>query len=173
MKLIVAMCKKTRGIGFRNLLPFNLVADMKRFKKLTVGKGNNAIIMGRNTWLSLPKKPLPNRTNIIISNNLNSSNAIIYNDPMRILKDNNKYDDIWIIGGEQLYNFYLKNNLVNDIYLTEIIKTNKKIDYDTFFPSISENFHCVSQDSPTYYESEVSGPQLFKYEFKYTKFKLN
>ena len=91
MKLIVAMCKKTRGIGYKNRLPFNLTDDMKRFQELTTGNGNNAIIMGRKTWLSLPKSPLPNRSNIVISSNLNSSKSIIYKDPMSVLKDKWKF----------------------------------------------------------------------------------
>ena len=66
VKLIVAYCKN-RGIGFQNQLPWRLSADLKRFKELTIGNGNNAVIMGRNTWASLPSeyKPLPKRENIV------------------------------------------------------------------------------------------------------------
>ena len=68
MNLIVAYCKN-RGIGFKNTLPWKLSLDMNRFKKLTIGNKNNAVIMGRNTWESLPLKykPLPKRTNIILT----------------------------------------------------------------------------------------------------------
>jgi len=48
MKLIVAFCKN-RGIGFKNTLPWKLKSDMERFQKLTIGKGNNAVIIGRKT----------------------------------------------------------------------------------------------------------------------------
>ena len=50
-------------------LPWRLSADLKNFKELTIGNGNNAVIMGRNTWVSLPSeyKPLPKRENIVLT----------------------------------------------------------------------------------------------------------
>ena len=87
VKLIVAMCKKN-GIGINNKIPWIISEDMSYFSKKTSGnyvetnandsieknKKNkkNAVIMGRNTWESLPKKykPLPNRFNIVLSRNV-------------------------------------------------------------------------------------------------------
>ena len=68
MNLIVAYCRN-RGIGFQNKLPWKLSQDMNRFKNLTIGNGNNAVVMGKNTWESLPQKykPLPKRANIVLS----------------------------------------------------------------------------------------------------------
>ena len=60
MKLIVAFSKNL-GIGYKNKIPWNLKKDLKYFKNLTIGKGNNAIVMGKNTWKSLPVKSLPKR----------------------------------------------------------------------------------------------------------------
>ena len=54
-------------IGKDNSIPWHISDDLKRFKKLTTG---NVIIMGRKTFESLGSKPLPNRTNIVISSNL-------------------------------------------------------------------------------------------------------
>ena len=76
VKLIVAMCKNN-GIGFNNKIPWKISEDMSYFSKKTTGKyphdGNkkNAVIMGRNTWESLPKKykPLPHRFNIVLTKN--------------------------------------------------------------------------------------------------------
>lgn len=170
MKLIVAMCQKTRGIGYKNNLPFRLIKDLERFKKLTIGSGNNAIIMGRKTWLSLPKRPLPNRTNIVISSNLNSSKSIIYKDPTLVLKDKHKYDDIWVIGGSDLYKFYLEKNLIKEIYLTEIISANKKMDFDTYFPTISNDFTLVNNENIIHYEGVCMGPWLYKYKYVYKKY---
>ena len=64
--IIVAMCKKSRGIGFKDKLPFKSSKDLKRFKKITIGSGNNSVIMGSKTWLSLPflTRPLKYRENI-------------------------------------------------------------------------------------------------------------
>lgn len=64
MKLILA-CDPTGGIGLNNKLPWSkLEGDLSRFKKLT---SNQTVIMGRKTWESLPKSPLPNRYNVVVS----------------------------------------------------------------------------------------------------------
>lgn len=78
VKLIVAMCKNY-GIGFDNKIPWRISEDMIYFSKKTSGdyvgvnenSKKNAVIMGRNTWDSLPKKykPLPNRFNIVLTRN--------------------------------------------------------------------------------------------------------
>jgi dihydrofolate reductase len=58
------------GIGFNNQIPWKLPSDLKMFKKITTsGSEKNAIIMGRKTFDSIGKKALPNRTNIVISQN--------------------------------------------------------------------------------------------------------
>ena len=64
MKLILA-CDPKGGIGYKNKLPWNKIqGDLPRFKRLT---DDCIIVMGRKTWESLPVKPLPNRTNLIIT----------------------------------------------------------------------------------------------------------
>ena len=55
MNIVVAACKN-RGIGFKNKLPWKLSKEMKYFKELTIGEKNNAVLMGRKTWLSIPEK---------------------------------------------------------------------------------------------------------------------
>ena len=64
MITIIAAVAKNRAIGFQNKLIYWLPNDLKRFKALTIG---HTIIMGRNTFLSLPKGALPNRRNIVLS----------------------------------------------------------------------------------------------------------
>lgn len=61
---IIAAVSPEGVIGVGNDLPWHYPADLKRFKRLTLG---NTIIMGRSTWESLPKKPLPGRRNIVIT----------------------------------------------------------------------------------------------------------
>ena len=61
---IIAAVAKNRAIGYKNKLIYWLPNDLKRFKALTTG---HTIIMGRNTFLSLPKGALPNRRNIVLS----------------------------------------------------------------------------------------------------------
>lgn len=107
------------GIGKDNDMPWpKLTSDLKRFKELT---NNSVVVMGKNTWLSLPKKPLPNRENIVISKSLDDDYAIkLSGNPETIINTiKNKTDkDIWIMGGKQIYEQFL--DYCNKIYVTKI-----------------------------------------------------
>jgi len=139
IKSIVAF-DNNKGIGLLNKLPWKINEDMKKFVKLTKGNGKNAIIMGRNTWLSLKNKPLADRFNIVISTTLDrisNNNVSIFNnleDAIIFCKD--KFEEVWVIGGEKIYNEFLNRNLIDELYITEI---NKNYKCDTFFPEINYN----------------------------------
>ena len=79
---------------------------MKKFVSLTKGNGKNAIIMGKNTWMSLPNKPLIDRYNIVISrtldNNLNNNISVFNNIEEAINFCKDKFEDVWIIGGKNI-----------------------------------------------------------------------
>ena len=141
-KAIAAVCNN-KGIGINNNLPWNIKSDLEKFKKLTIGKGNNSIIMGKNTWNSI--KILKNRHHYILSSTLqideikdnyeiksftNISSLLEY------LKTKN-YDENWIIGGSQIYKSFLDKNLIDYIYLTFI---DKKYNCDAFFPNIPKYY---------------------------------
>ena len=141
--MIVAMDSEN-GIGLNNTLPWYYSNDLKYFSKVTKGNGNNAIVMGKNTWLSLPKKPLPKRDNIILSTT-EKYEGMGYEtvDNIELLKEKiQKYDEIWIIGGANIY-----KQFINDIDLTEIhiSKIDRIYNCDTFFPEISEDFILKTQ----------------------------
>jgi len=72
------------GIGKDGTMPWpHLSEDLKRFKKLTDG---SMIVMGKNTWLSLPKRPLPGRENVVISRTLDDDSVItVSGDPKTII----------------------------------------------------------------------------------------
>ena len=71
--VIVAICKKNYGIGKDNAIPWNLGTDLRYFKSITTesNNGKNVVIMGRNTWESIPDKykPLSDRVNIVLTSN--------------------------------------------------------------------------------------------------------
>ena len=209
LKLIVAMCKNG-GIGYRNDIPWNIKKDLLYFSNKTSGEygkcimrniatniKKNAIIMGKNTRLSLPKypEPLKNRDNIILSTTIpesivsnSNSDLIIYfssisrimsfcissgTDPLvvserygwyenheknekreinrnSIIKTYNElYDELWIIGGTQVYNVFVNENMKNssNILIDEFCITyiDKHYDCDTFFPRIENmNLYYIS-----------------------------
>lgn len=155
MKIIVAACKNM-GIGFQNKLPWYLKSDLVKFKNLTIGNANNAVIMGSNTWHSLPKQPLPNRFNCILSSSLdiNNHNSKSFNNVDSLLKftNSNNFDDIWVIGGEKIYNLFMEKDLVDTIYLTKIYEN---YICDTYFnyPSsfnITETSRLMSSKNVVY-----------------------
>lgn len=118
------------GIGLKGGLPWpHLKGDMAIFSKRTTGLGNNAVIMGKNTWLSIPenRRPLKNRTNIIISNSLlpaSSCYHIFSSIHNAIAHCDTKYDDVWIIGGSRIYNEFLNmyHDKVHRVYITYVCK---------------------------------------------------
>tara|TARA_X000000950_G_C13876676_1_gene645119 strand:- start:1607 stop:2158 length:552 start_codon:yes stop_codon:yes gene_type:complete len=142
--IIVAMSYWNRGIGYDNKLLWHLPPDMNNFKNLTIGKGNNAVLMGKKTMLSLPKGYLPKRDNIVLSNTLNNmnsnnSNCLFFNNSEDAVNyaEEKEYDELWIIGGEQIYKEFLINNKTDNIYLTNVVGATLS---DAYFPFIPKNF---------------------------------
>lgn len=130
VSMIVAMAEDGT-IGDNNKIPWRISEDFKYFKKITLGK---PIIMGRKTWESLPKKPLPKRDNIVISRDWSykAEGAITFTTlTSAIISQSFKHDEIVIIGGSQIYTRAIKDNMINKIYLTRIYD---KFDGDTKFP---------------------------------------
>jgi len=137
-KMIVAMCGNN-GIGYKNSLPWSNSEDLKRFANLTKGNGKNAIIMGSKTWESLPHKPLKERYNIVIS----KSSSIYLGDKMFSNIDNvydfcekSKFEDIWIIGGESIYRYFISKHYISEIHITKIPGN---FECDTFFPETNHS----------------------------------
>ena len=125
-KIIVAV-DDNYGIGKQNNLPWRCKDDLKHFSKTTKGNGNNAVIMGRKTWDSLNHKSLPKRDNYILSRSFldlrgTGSNTYAFTDIDRMLHicRKKKYDTIWIIGGAEIYQLFLKRGIVSELYITTI-----------------------------------------------------
>lgn len=128
--LIVAK-SKNNCIGQNNQLPWHLPEDLKFFKEYTL---NKPILMGRLTWESLPKKPLPYRDNIVISSQNNYNNIAgvkIFRDIELAINSYKFFEEICIIGGQSIYEQTI--SLATDLRVTQI---DKVIYGDKFFPII-------------------------------------
>lgn len=138
--LIVAI-SKNHGIGKSGKLPWNIKEDMSLFSKLTRGKGNNAVIMGKHTWNSLNGRKLIGRDNLILSTSLSSieGKMKVFKSLQEILSYccDSSYDDVWIIGGQQIYQQFLSQNLIHECYVTHI---DQDFDCDTFFPELDKSW---------------------------------
>lgn len=107
-----------------------------RFRTMTI---NKTVIMGRKTWDSLPEKnrPLPYRENIVVSRNpdFKPEGAIVCSSIMEAIEKASN-EQVWIIGGGQIYSMAMKAGLVNNLYITHV---NKPEICDTYFPEIKES----------------------------------
>lgn len=115
------LCTDLHGaIGYKNDLIYTMREDLQNFKRLTTG---HKIIMGYNTWESLPKKPLPNRENIILtSRNIDIDGVTVVRDIESII-EMSKHEDVFVIGGAQLYNEMIERDLLDEVYLTMVLKS--------------------------------------------------
>ena len=113
---IIAALDNNNLIGKRNSLPWHLPADLKHFKDATTGK---PVIMGKTTYESIGK-PLPNRTNIILSNDLNFevSGAIVAHSIDEALRVAGDVPEVMIMGGASIYRQFLP--LAHKMYLTRV-----------------------------------------------------
>ena len=104
-------------IGSKGKLPWHLPSDLKRFKQVTLGK---PIIMGRKTWDSLPRQPLPGRANIVITRqkDFSGEGALVARNVAGALAIAGDVPEICVIGGGQIFAAFLP--LARRIYLTEI-----------------------------------------------------
>ena len=127
---IIVAISEDNGIGFKNELLWRIPADMKRFKNLTLG---NTVIMGKKTWESLPKRPLPGRNNIVITDNPEDrfeGGLTVYSieEALKLCKDGSEN---FIIGGGSIYRQFMP--FADRLYITHI---HKKAPADIHFPEI-------------------------------------
>ncbi len=131
---LIACINKNRGLGYQNKLLYQLPEDMKFFRETTK---NSVVIMGKNTFLSIGR-PLPNRTNIVITRDKNfkaEGCEVKYSvdDALEVRTTTTR--PIFVIGGAQIYEQTIPQ--ANTLYLT--IVNDDKTPADTFFPTY-DNF---------------------------------
>ncbi len=141
ISIVVAM-SSNRAIGLNNQLPWNLPADLKHFKDVTMGK---PIIMGRKTHESIGRA-LPGRKNIIVTRDQNyqAKDCVVAHNIEDALQAASDVEEVAIIGGENIFKQTMDK--VNRIYLTVI---HEDIDGDTFFPELGEEWHEVERKDCT------------------------
>jgi dihydrofolate reductase len=154
VSIIVAHANR-RIIGGDNKLLWHLSDDLKKFKRITMGR---FIIMGRKTWESIGK-PLPGRTNVVISRNrdLQIRDVLVFPSLGEAIEyaEEMSQEEVFIIGGEQIYRQAFP--LADKLYLT-VVKGS--FDGDVYFPEIdpekwsevSREFHPADEKHPYAFE---------------------
>ena len=172
VEICLIVCKNIdNGIGYQGDLLFRLKPDMDYFKKTTLDIGNNnnkqnVVVMGYNTWKSIPDKfkPLNDRINVIITNRNYQSmleenktkynnQLIISNNLIEIIKSLKLRLDvfrIFIIGGENIYKETINKNLIDKLYITNILYSLSNQFIDTYLMNIDQNLYNLSWKSEIY-----------------------
>lgn len=156
---IIVAVDLSMGIGRNNDLLCHLSSDLKRFKSITMG---HTVVMGMNTWISLPRKPLPGRKHIVLAPEK------IYDHPDvefvsgidEAIEKMDVHKENFIIGGGMVYNTFMK--YARTILLTVFQKT---FEADTFFPAISQDEWMLVEESETMYDEKED------LEYVYQKFR--
>jgi len=153
---VIAALGKNNEIGKGNDLLCRLPSDLKHFKEITLG---HTIIMGRQTFESLPKGALPNRRNIVISRNtlLKIKGAEVYPSLDYALMKSINEIEVFIIGGAQIYAQTLP--FADRLYITRIHATFPEA--DVFFPSI--NWNNWKETGREFFPADEKNPYPFTF----------
>lgn len=153
--IVVAMGEKN-GIGFENRLLWHLPKDLKHFKEITSG---HPVIMGRKTYESIGK-PLPNRTNIVVSRKTDwfEEGILIVGSIKEAVKFAKKIDEeIFIIGGGKIYEQTME---ITDRLEVTLVKA--ELEADTYFPKIDPKVWKKTDE--TCYEKDEKNPYDFCFQ---------
>ncbi|MEM2159362.1 MAG: dihydrofolate reductase [Candidatus Nitrosotenuis sp.] len=150
-----------------NTIPWHLPQDLKRFKALTA---DGAVIMGRKTWESLPRKPLPERFNVVLTKDVMEFCLAVKGVAPHLVTDDfdravdivkGLYNNVFIIGGAKVYELAIKKNIATGLFLTRVHLSSGG---DVKFPELNENWVLKS--------SIQHGDDMISYTCQFYRFTL-
>ena len=174
---IIIATNQNGGIGNKGKLPWSFKKDMEFFKEKTTSTlEKSTVIMGYNTWQSLPNKILKNRKNYIITSRDLKSDLELDNKDIYFFKTfhqalENAYlytsdnDNIWVIGGSQLYNEAFRHKDLNNIYHTLV--NSDDFECDTYIDLNNFNYKSRKQ-----YLTDIDRNSSKQYELVFSKYKI-
>lgn len=158
MVSIIVATARNNAIGRNNELLYHMPNDMKRFKQTTTG---HTIVMGRKTFNSFPRRPLPNRRNIVLASESNipedKQGAEWMTSLPQALNESRNDGEVFIIGGACVYAQAL--SIADKIYLTVI--DDEPQDADSFFPEIDYNEWKVESEEKFPADEKHAHPYSF------------
>ncbi|AEW69660.1 dihydrofolate reductase [Helicoverpa zea nudivirus 2] len=162
INLIVAVCENNMGIGMNNSLPWHLKREMAHFTKTTTTAthpNKNAVIMGRLTWESIPKRfrPLPGRVNIVLTTKHRgdydgATRVSNFDEAIRVVESRGDIETAWVIGGASVYAAAMTHPNCHQIHLTAI---KKYYECNVFFPKIDTTRFELISETPCTREGDV------------------
>jgi len=152
---IIVAVSEDWGIGKDNELLWHISEDLKRFKRLTFG---NTVIMGKRTWESLPRRPLPGRRNIVLTDDKteNIENAVTAYSIEDSLSKCEKNEEIFIMGGGSIYRQFMP--FADRLYITHV---HKKAPADIYFPEIDLKIWKITEKEVFKTDGEESIPYTY------------
>ena len=152
---IIVAVSEDWGIGKDNKLLWHISEDLKRFKRLTFG---NTVIMGKRTWESLPRRPLPGRRNIVLTDDKteNIENAVTAYSIEDSLSKCEKNEEIFIMGGGSIYRQFMP--FADRLYITHV---HKKAPADIYFPEIDLKMWKITEKEVFKTDGEESIPYTY------------
>lgn len=161
---IIVALDQNNGIGKQGTIPWKIPADLKRFREVTSTAldpaKQNAVIMGRKTWDSIPDKfrPLPGRRNIVLSRGgasfLGATCVSTFVGAVAAAELDDAIERSFVIGGAEIY--ALAMPYAQHIYATHIENTYA---CDAFFPNIPVEFELI------YADTELCSPESQEYQY--------
>lgn len=147
ISIIVAIAEN-HAIGKDNQLLWHISADLIRFKQIT---GGHPVVMGKNTYFSLPKRPLPNRRNIVITDSVGEAiegceMAYSIEDAEKLCDEN---VENFVIGGGSIYKQFI--DIAYKLYITRV---HKDFEADTFFPEIDHSIWQLTEKIDVPYDEQ-------------------
>lgn len=163
---VIACINHSLTLGKEGKLLYNISSDLQNFKRITNG---GVVIMGSKTYESLPRKPLPNRINIVITRNKDyvaNGCIVVHSIEECIELCERKYHDkeCYVIGGGKIYEEFINRDLVDIMYITEV---NSSEEGDTFFPNVlmdNDRWYIFYQT-----DTQYDRPTQMKYFFRIYK----
>lgn len=169
---LIAAIDSYGGLSKNGQIPWKLKEDLENFKTITTGDGNNAVIMGRNTWKTIPDRHrgFQARYNVVISNTLSETDikadnltgapvrlSRSFEDAIQFCSQNDKIENIFICGGADIYRTAIERGFVDQFHITTI---DQKYDCDKFLrlPSRGINRTDLKTYGETYVKIEKSCP---------------
>ena len=168
--MIVAITKNSHAIGKNRDMIYHLRDDLKYFKKITL---HHTIVCGRTTYFSFPKRPLPDRKNIILTRSDNNyEGAYTLHSKKEVVEyaKNHPKEKIFIVGGDSIYHQFL--DISSKLYITEIDESlgDKAHDADSFFPKFDKEKWEVESISEYVYPDNAP---RYRYVVYKRKWRLN
>jgi|LakMenEpi03Aug12_release.lakeMendotaPanAssembly.Ray.scaffolds.fasta_scaffold207230_2 dihydrofolate reductase len=162
---IILACTFEGGIGYNNCIPWDIKNELYLFKQITGNKDQfkqNAVIMGKNTWNSLPIKPLKNRLNIIITsdnNFINIDNIISFSNidsAFEYCERSININKVFVIGGKSIYDLCLNN----ERYFKNIEYVYLSVIYNYYHCNIFINLKKILTNFKCNYDTIIFNPQF-------------